>query len=75
VIRRLRNASALILVKPRGCDDPLWEATLTAREDEQRMSVHDITRFAAEVVVAENLCASPQGKSLEWDRESGRRSP
>ncbi|MDF2989848.1 MAG: L-lactate dehydrogenase, partial [Microbacterium sp.] len=52
MIRRLRNASALILVKPRGCDDPLWEATLTAREDEQRMSVHDITRFAAEVVVA-----------------------
>jgi hypothetical protein len=73
VILRLRNTAASIYMKPRGYDDPFWEATLTAHPDEQTMSVHDITSFAAEVVIAGNLCAFLQWKSLEWDRESGQR--
>ncbi|WZH38743.1 MAG: hypothetical protein PIR02_08720 [Microbacterium enclense] len=71
VILRLRNSSSSIFMKPRGYDDPFWEATLTEHPEEQRMSVHDITSFAAELVIAGNLCSFLQWKSLEWDRESG----
>lgn len=61
-------------MRPRSYDDPVWEITMSGRPNELVMSVHDIASFAAELVIASNLCTFLQWKSLEWDRESGRRS-
>jgi hypothetical protein len=74
VILRLRNVAASVLVKPRGYDDPHWELVVTEQSDDLTMSVHDLASLAAEYVVASNLCAFLQWKSLEWDRETGQRS-
>lgn len=74
VIMRLRNVAASILVKPQGYDDPHWELVLTEQSDDLSMSVHDLASLAAEYVVASNLCAFLQWKSLEWDRQSGQRT-
>lgn len=71
VILHLRNASVSVYMKPRGYDDPVWEATLSGHITEQAMSVHDLASFAAELVIAGNLCSFLQWKSLEWDRKSG----
>ncbi|MGN7969308.1 hypothetical protein [Microbacterium sp. 22296] len=74
VILRLRNTSTSIFMKPRSYDDPVWELTLTERPDDLVMTVHDIASLAAEYVIASNLCTFLQWKSLEWDRQSGRRA-
>lgn len=74
VILRLRNASASIHMKPRSYDDPMWELTLSEQPESLSLSIHDITSLAAEYVIASNLCAFLQWKSLEWDRRSGRRA-
>lgn len=74
VIVHLRNAPSSIHIKPRGYDDPVWEATLSAQTDDHVMSVNDIANLAAEVVIAGNLCAFLQWKSLDWDRNTGRRA-
>ena len=71
VVMNLMNAKASIYMQPTGYDEPLWEATLTARPDDLTLSPHDMASLAAELVVAGNLCAFLQWKSLEWDRESG----
>lgn len=73
VILRLHNSAASVIIKPRGYDDPYWELILTEQSDDLTMSVHDVASLAAEYVIASNLCAFLQWKSLEWDRESGRR--
>ena len=74
VIVHLRNELADIYMEPRGIDDPLWEVTLDfgSRKD-LTMSPHGLAGLAAELVVAANLCTFLQFKSLDWDRESGRR--
>ncbi|MEZ3155477.1 hypothetical protein AB1K56_00975 [Microbacterium sp. BWR-S6Y] len=72
VVMNLRNTTASIYMQPRGYDDPLWEATLTARPEDLTLSPHDMASLAAELVIAGNLCSFLQFKSLEWDRESGR---
>ncbi|SDO99952.1 hypothetical protein SAMN04487848_2920 [Microbacterium sp. ru370.1] len=71
VVMNLRNTTASIYMQPRGYDDPLWEATLTARPDDLTLTPHDMASLAAELVIAGNLCSFLQFKSLEWDRESG----
>lgn len=71
VVMNLRNTTASIYMQPRGYDDPLWEATLTARPDDLTLSPHDMASLAAELVIAGNLCSFLQFKSLEWDRQSG----
>jgi hypothetical protein len=73
VIVHLKNAPADIYMQPRGLNDPLWEATLSARSDDLTISPHHLAGLAAEVVVAGNLCTFLQYKSLDWDRESGKR--
>ncbi|MDR6691456.1 hypothetical protein J2X55_002379 [Microbacterium sp. 1154] len=73
VILNPRNATESIFMRPRNYDDPVWEITMSGRPNELVMSVHDIASFAAELVIASNLCTFLQWKSLEWDRESGRR--
>jgi hypothetical protein len=73
VIVHLRNAPADIYMQPQGIDDPHWEATLTARSEDLSMTPHHLAGLAAEIVVAGNLCTFLQFKSLEWDRETGRR--
>ena len=72
VVMHLRNTSAVVYMQPRGYDDPLWEATLTARPDDLTLSPHDMASLAAELVIAGNLCSFLQFKSLEWDRDSGK---
>lgn len=72
VVVRLRNAPADVYMQPRGYDDPYWEATLITR-GELTLLPYQLAGFAAEVVVAGNLCTFLQFKSLEWDRESGLR--
>ncbi|MFJ4038330.1 hypothetical protein ACIPVB_09600 [Microbacterium sp. NPDC090007] len=71
VVMNLMNAKASIYMQPRGYDELLWEATLTARPDDLTLSPHEMASLAAELVVAGNLCSFLQFKSLEWDRESG----
>lgn len=71
VVMDLRNTKASVYMQPRGYDDPLWEATLTARPDDLTLTPHDMASLAAELVIAGNLCAFLQFKSLEWDRQSG----
>ncbi|PTT22457.1 hypothetical protein DBR36_01825 [Microbacterium sp. HMWF026] len=71
VVMNLMNAKASIYMQPRGYDELLWEATLTSRPEDLTLSPHDMASLAAELVVAGNLCAFLQFKSLEWDRESG----
>ncbi|MDU0346514.1 hypothetical protein RWH44_12485 [Microbacterium sp. KSW2-29] len=72
VVMTMRNTTASVYMQPRGYDDPLWEATLTARPDDLTLSPHDMASLAAELVIAGNLCSFLQFKSLEWDRHSGR---
>ncbi|PVE76192.1 hypothetical protein [Microbacterium testaceum] len=71
VVMNLMNAKASIYMQPRGYDELLWEATLTSRPEDLTLSPHEMASLAAELVVAGNLCAFLQFKSLEWDRESG----
>ncbi|MDZ5144495.1 hypothetical protein [Microbacterium testaceum] len=71
VVMNLMNARASIYMQPKGYDEPLWEATLTARPDDLTLTPHEMASLAAELVVAGNLCSFLQWKSLEWDRESG----
>ncbi|WP_279366489.1 hypothetical protein [Microbacterium testaceum] len=71
VVMNLMNARASIYMQPKGYDEPLWEATLTSRPDDLTLTPHEMASLAAELVVAGNLCAFLQWKSLEWDRESG----
>ncbi len=71
VVMNLRNAKASIYMQPRGYDDPLWEATITSRPEDLTLNPHDMASLAAELVIAGNLCAFLQFKSLEWDRKSG----
>lgn len=73
VIMRLRKAKASIYMQPRGYDDPAWEMTLTARPDDLTAPPYEMGALGAEIVVAANLCTYLQYRSLEWDRESGRR--
>ena len=73
VIVRLQNALADIYMQPRGIDDPLWEATLTARTADLTMTPYQLAGLAAEVVVSGNLCTFLQYKSLDWDRQAGQR--
>ncbi|OZD47295.1 hypothetical protein CH252_20610 [Rhodococcus sp. 06-1477-1B] len=72
VVMNLMNAQASIYMQPQGYDEPLWEATLTARPDDLTMTPHEMASLAAELVVAGNLCSFLQWKSLEWDRDSGK---
>ncbi len=72
VVMTLANAAASIYMQPKGYDEPLWEATLTARPEDLTLSPHDMASLAAELVVAGNLCSFLQFKSLDWDRSSGR---
>jgi len=74
VVMNLMNARASIYMQPQGYDEPLWEATLTARPDDLSLTPHEMASLAAELVVAGNLCSFLQWKSLEWDRESGTHS-
>ncbi|MEX8032654.1 hypothetical protein AB6V29_06455 [Microbacterium sp. 20-116] len=72
VVINLMNARASIYMQPQGYDEPLWEATLTARPEDLTLSPHEMASLAAELVVAGNLCSFLQWKSLEWDRDSGK---
>ncbi|MDQ1175313.1 hypothetical protein [Microbacterium sp. SORGH_AS_0421] len=72
VVMNLMNARASIYMQPQGYDEPLWEATLTARPEDLTLSPHEMASLAAELVVAGNLCSFLQWKSLEWDRDSGK---
>ncbi|WZH35550.1 MAG: hypothetical protein PIR02_12280 [Microbacterium enclense] len=74
VVVELLGKNVSIYMEPTGYDQPLWEATLTARPDEQTLTAYELAGLAAEIVVAGNLCAYLQWRSLEWDRESGRRA-
>ncbi|WZH36215.1 MAG: hypothetical protein PIR02_15825 [Microbacterium enclense] len=74
VVVQLHGKNVSIYMEPTGYDQPLWQATLTARPEEQTFGVADLAHLAAELVVAGNLCAYLQYRSLEWDRESGRRA-
>lgn len=73
VIMQLANVPASVYLQPRGYDNPQWEATLTGWETDHTLSPHQLASLSAELVVAGNLCAYLQWRSLEWDRESGRR--
>ncbi|MCJ1708708.1 hypothetical protein [Microbacterium sp. VKM Ac-2923] len=75
VVITLSNANASIYMQPKGYDEPLWEATLGARPEDLTLSPHDMASLAAELVVAGNLCAFLQFKSLDWDRRSGTHHP
>ncbi len=72
VIVNLHHANAAIIIQATGYDQPLWEATLTARDDDLTLAPHALASLAAELVVAGNLCTFLQFKALEWDRYSGR---
>ncbi len=71
VVISLSNANASIYMQPRGYDEPLWEATLSARPDDLTLTPHEMASLAAELVIAGNLCSFLQFKSLDWDRRSG----
>lgn len=71
VVMNLMNAKASVYMQPTGYDEPLWAATLTSRPEDLTLAPHELASLAAELVVAGNLCAFLQWKSLEWDRESG----
>jgi hypothetical protein len=73
VVVNLVHGEGAVYLEPRGYDDPLWLATLTASDSDETMTPFVLAGLAAELVVAGNLCAFLQWKSLEWDRESGRR--
>ncbi|MDT0117030.1 hypothetical protein Q9R20_08490 [Microbacterium sp. PRF11] len=73
VVMRPRHSEMPIYIQPRAYDDPLWEMTLPARDEEVTMSPLELGRLAALVVAAVNLCTYLQFRSLEWDRQSGRR--
>ncbi len=73
VVVGLVHASGSVYLKPRGHDDPLWQATLTGSDVDETLTPHALAGVAAELVVASNLCAFLQWKSLEWDRKSGTR--
>lgn len=74
VVMHLRHADALVYMQPRGFDNPLWEMTLTARDSDATMPPSQMAALGAEVVVAANLCTYLQYRSLDADRDSGRRS-
>ncbi|WP_285136403.1 hypothetical protein [Microbacterium sp. lyk4-40-TSB-66] len=73
VVVRLRHGHGAVYIEPRGYDDPLWQASLTGSDVDETFTPHALAGLAAELVVAGNLCAFLQWRSLEWDRESGRR--
>lgn len=72
VVINLHGKNVSVYMQPKGYDELLWEATMTARPDEQSLTPHELASLAAELVVAGNLCSYLQWRSLEWDRESGR---
>ncbi|KAA9087060.1 hypothetical protein [Microbacterium radiodurans] len=73
VILHLTHAPADIYMQPVGFDEPRWEATLTARENDLALSPYEMIGLASEVALAGSLCTFLQFKSLEWDRMSGLR--
>ncbi|WP_314451675.1 hypothetical protein [uncultured Microbacterium sp.] len=73
VVVGLVHASGSVYVESRGYDDPLWQATLTGSDTDETLTPYALAGVAAELVVAGNLCAFLQWKSLEWDRKSGTR--
>jgi len=72
VVVELPHGGGSVSLEPRGYDDPLWQADLTGEDDDLMLSPYALAGLAAELVVAGNLCAFLQWKSLEWDRASGR---
>jgi len=72
VVVELPHGGGSVSLEPRGYDDPLWQADLTGGDDDVMLSPYALAGLAAELVVAGNLCAFLQWKSLEWDRASGR---
>lgn len=73
VVMRPQGTEMAIYIEPRGVDDPRWALTLPARDHEVTMTPLQLGRLAALVVSATNLCAYLQFRSLEWDRQVGRR--
>lgn len=68
----LVHGGVSVSLEPRGYDDPVWQADLTGGDDDVMLSPYALAGLAAELAVAGNLCAFLRGKSLEWDRASGR---
>ncbi|MDZ5142965.1 hypothetical protein [Microbacterium testaceum] len=72
VVVELIHGGGWVSLEPRGYDDPVWQAALTGGDDDVMLSPYALAGLAADLVVAGNLCAYLQWKSLEWDRASGR---
>lgn len=72
VVRPRSNSAMAVYMQPRGFDEPLWEVTLPAREDEVPMSALQLSSLGTFVSLAATLCTYLQWRSLEWDRASGR---
>lgn len=62
-----------VFMQPRGFDDPMWELTVPAREEDMTMTPQDLASVAAATLEASRLCSYLQFRSLEWDRSSGTR--
>ena len=71
VIMTFSSAPATVAFHPAGYDDVRWRATLLGDDDDLTLDVHQLASFAAEMVIASNLCTYLQWRSLEWDRDSG----
>lgn len=73
VIMRPCDSELSVYMQPRGFDDPLWELTIPGRDFDVTMTPLELGGLAAVVLEASRLCTYLQYRSLEWDRESGRR--
>lgn len=73
VIMRPKDSPLTVYMQPRAFDDPLWELTIPARDEDSTLSALELGAVAAVVLDAARLCTYLQFRSLEWDRSSGRR--
>ncbi len=74
IIQPVGNPAMAVYMQARGFDDPLWEVTLPARDQEVPMSALQLAQLGTFVSVVATLCSYLQWRSLESDRESGRHS-
>ncbi|MFJ4038916.1 hypothetical protein ACIPVB_12640 [Microbacterium sp. NPDC090007] len=73
VIMRPQGSRLSVYMQPRSWNDPLWELTIPARGDDVVMSAQELGALASVVLDAARLCTYLQFRSLEWDRQAGRR--
>lgn len=74
VVMRPSGSTLSVYMQPRASGDTLWELTIPGRDYDVVMSPLELGGLAAVVLDASRLCTYLQFRSLEWDRNAGRRS-